>query len=76
MAVLLVTHNFGVVADICDRIAVMQKGGVVETGATSSIFQRRSTPYTRMLLGAILDEDTVRTDAAGAGAEHSERMLR
>ncbi len=62
MAVLLVTHNFGVVADICGRIAVMQKGEVVETGPTTEIFSDPQPPYTRMLLGAILDEETVRTD--------------
>ena len=68
MAVLLVTHNFGVVADICDRIAVMQEGRVVETGETTEIFRAPQHPYTQMLLGAILDEETVRTDAPGAVA--------
>ncbi|WP_197029015.1 dipeptide/oligopeptide/nickel ABC transporter permease/ATP-binding protein [Blastococcus sp. URHD0036] len=68
MAVLLVTHNFGVVADICDRIAVMQEGRVVETGETTEIFTAPQHPYTRMLLGAILDEETVRTDGPAAVA--------
>ncbi|MGY1773144.1 dipeptide/oligopeptide/nickel ABC transporter permease/ATP-binding protein [Blastococcus sp. SYSU D00813] len=68
MAVLLVTHNFGVVADICDRIAVMQEGRVVETGRSTEIFRSPQHPYTQMLLGAILDEETVRTDGPGAVA--------
>ncbi|MGY1743032.1 MULTISPECIES: dipeptide/oligopeptide/nickel ABC transporter permease/ATP-binding protein [unclassified Blastococcus] len=68
MAVLLVTHNFGVVADICDRLAVMQEGRVVETGPTTDIFSSPQHPYTRMLLGAILDEETVRTDGPTAAA--------
>lgn len=63
MAVLLVTHNFGVVADICDRIVVMQRGEVVEAGAAVDIFTSPQHDYTKMLLGAILDEGTVRTDA-------------
>ena len=62
MAVLLVTHNFGVVADICDRIAVMQNGQVVESGTALELFRQPKHPYTQMLLGSILDERTVRTD--------------
>ncbi|WP_258141890.1 MULTISPECIES: dipeptide/oligopeptide/nickel ABC transporter permease/ATP-binding protein [unclassified Arthrobacter] len=62
MAVLLVTHNFGVVADICDRIAVMQDGRVVESGTALELFREPQHPYTQMLLGSILDEHTVRTD--------------
>jgi peptide/nickel transport system permease protein len=62
MAVLLVTHNFGVVADICDRIAVMQYGQIVESGTALKIFQNPQHPYTAMLLDSILDETTVRKD--------------
>ncbi|MFF9204586.1 ATP-binding cassette domain-containing protein [Streptomyces sp. NPDC014986] len=62
MAVLLVTHNFGVVADSCRRIAVMRQGEVVETGTCLDIFRAAEHPYTRMLLGSVLDERTVRTD--------------
>lgn len=64
MAILLVTHNFGVVADICDRIVVMKKGVIVEAGATLEVFRNPQDDYTKMLLGAILDENTVRTDPA------------
>jgi peptide/nickel transport system permease protein len=62
MAVLIVTHNFGVVADLCDRIAVMQKGQIVETGSAAEIFESPRHEYTQTLLGAILDEATYRTD--------------
>lgn len=62
MAVLLVTHNFGVVADICDRIAVMQYGEIVESGSALDIFRTPQHPYTTMLLDSILDETTVRKD--------------
>ncbi len=55
MAVLLVTHNFGVVSDLCDRVTVMQQGRFVETGPVRSILRTPQHPYTRSLLGAILD---------------------
>jgi ABC-type dipeptide/oligopeptide/nickel transport system ATPase component/ABC-type dipeptide/oligopeptide/nickel transport system permease subunit len=60
MGVLLVTHNFGVVADLCDRVSVMQAGQLVETGLVEAIFERAEHPYTRALLSAILDEGTQR----------------
>jgi len=66
MGILMVTHNFGVVADLCDRVIVMRNGSVVETGAVRDIFHRPSEAYTRELVGAILDEETVRTDPAPA----------
>ena len=60
MAMLLVTHNFGVVADLCDRVSVMQNGLIVETGPVRSIFNHAQHPYTQSLLGAILDEGPAR----------------
>lgn len=71
MAVLLVTHNFGVVADSCTRIAVMQHGRVVETGDTIEVFRHPEHDYTRTLLDSILDETTVRTDDPIATPERS-----
>ncbi|MEV7608581.1 dipeptide/oligopeptide/nickel ABC transporter permease/ATP-binding protein [Microbacterium sp. NPDC089320] len=55
MAMLLVTHNFGVVADLCDRVTVMQSGRFVEQGPVRAIFSAPEHPYTRGLLDAILD---------------------
>jgi peptide/nickel transport system permease protein len=66
MAVLLVTHDFGVVADICDRVAVMRDGEIVETESTRRIFDEPKHDYTRMLLDSIPDETTVRTDPPAA----------
>ncbi|MEV5828722.1 dipeptide/oligopeptide/nickel ABC transporter permease/ATP-binding protein [Spirillospora sp. NPDC052242] len=71
MAVLLVTHDFGVVADICDRVAVMRHGEIVETGTTAELFGDPRHAYTRMLLDSI-PGDAVRSDpppgdAAGRG---------
>lgn len=50
MAIILITHDLGVVAGTCDRIAVMYAGKVVETGTTDDIFYRPSHEYTKGLL--------------------------
>ena len=53
MAVLLVTHDLGVVAQTCDRVAVMYAGKIVETGETVQVFRQPHHPYTRALLDAL-----------------------
>jgi peptide/nickel transport system permease protein len=60
-ALLLVTHNFGVVADLCDRVAVMQEGRIVESGPVRSIFAAPQHDYTRALLDAILEDAPARS---------------
>jgi peptide/nickel transport system ATP-binding protein len=52
LAVLFITHDLRVAAQVCDRIAVMQKGEVVEEGATGEIFRAPKHPYTRALFDA------------------------
>jgi peptide/nickel transport system permease protein len=52
MAVLLVTHDWGVVADICDRVVVMYAGQVVERGEIRPLFRRPLHPYTQALLAS------------------------
>lgn len=53
MAVLFITHDMAVVAEIADRTIVMFRGDQVETGQTADIFHRGTHPYTRALLAAI-----------------------
>jgi peptide/nickel transport system permease protein len=60
VTILIVTHNFGVVADLCDQVSVMQKGRIVETGSARSLFANPQHPYTRSLFDAILDESPAR----------------
>lgn len=54
-ALLMVTHNFGVVADLCDYINVMQNGRILEAGPVLDIFQNAKHPYTQSLLDSILE---------------------
>jgi ABC-type oligopeptide transport system ATPase subunit len=51
VAMLFITHDLRVARYLCDRIAVMQRGKIVELGATEQIFSTPAHPYTRMLLG-------------------------
>lgn len=57
MAILLVSHDLGVVAHMCDRIAVMNNGRIVEVGDAVQIFRSPKHPYTRLLLDSILVAD-------------------
>lgn len=52
-AVLLITHDLGVIAQTCSRVVVMYAGQVVETAPVSRLFQRPAHPYTRALLDSI-----------------------
>jgi peptide/nickel transport system ATP-binding protein len=51
--VLFITHDFGVVAEIADRVAVLQHGRMVELGATRQVLTRPQHAYTRMLMAAV-----------------------
>ncbi len=54
MGLLLVTHDLGMVAEYCDRIAVMYNGAIVETGTVEQIFRAPQHPYTQNLLSSVL----------------------
>jgi peptide/nickel transport system ATP-binding protein/oligopeptide transport system ATP-binding protein len=60
LAVILITHDLGVVADIADRVLVMYAGRVVETGTLEQIFYDPQHPYTWGLLGSIMRLDRPR----------------
>jgi peptide/nickel transport system ATP-binding protein len=55
---IVITHNLGVVAELCDRVAVMYAGTIVEDGPTVAIFDEPRHPYTRGLLAARARTDT------------------
>ncbi|MFO1434384.1 MAG: ABC transporter ATP-binding protein [Candidatus Competibacteraceae bacterium] len=53
MAIILITHNFGIVKGFADRVAVMFRGRIVETGPTATVLEHPRHPYTRALLACI-----------------------
>ena len=53
MAVMLITHDLGVVAEVCQRVVVMYAGRVAETAPTASLFAKPSHPYTLGLMGSL-----------------------
>ncbi len=53
MAILFITHDMGVVAEVADRTIVMLDGNIVEQGTTAKIFSRPEPPYTKALLSAV-----------------------
>jgi peptide/nickel transport system permease protein len=70
MGVVLVTHNFGVVADLCDQVAVMRNGEIVEVAAVNDLFANPREEYTRLLLDSALD-----STSNTAGDHHIDRGL-
>jgi peptide/nickel transport system ATP-binding protein len=76
MAVLLITHDLGIVAGFAESVVVLRHGRVVERGATDDIYYRPAHPYTRGLLGAIprIDADpSIRLATVPADTEQPAR---
>jgi peptide/nickel transport system ATP-binding protein len=68
--VMFITHDFGVVAEIADRVAVMQHGRIVETGPAGEVLNHPQHPYTRALIAAVPgfpggEQATAASDARG-----------
>jgi oligopeptide/dipeptide ABC transporter ATP-binding protein len=63
LAVVLITHNLGIVAETCDRVAVMYAGRIVEEGPVADVFAAARHPYTQALLSAVI---TLETEAPAA----------
>ena len=62
MAIIFITHNLGVVAEICDKVSVMYAGHIMEQGPVDDIFYRPAHPYTQGLLRSMPNlEDTSHT---------------
>jgi oligopeptide/dipeptide ABC transporter ATP-binding protein len=69
MGILFITHDFGVVAGLCDRVAVMYAGRIVETGPVRQVFSQPAHPYTQALLASV-PRMTERPDRLPAIAGH------
>ena len=57
LAILLITHDFGVVSEICERVSVMEKGVIVEEGSTDEIFQNPQKAYTKRLIDSAVRKE-------------------
>ncbi|MFZ4598370.1 MAG: ABC transporter ATP-binding protein [Terrimicrobiaceae bacterium] len=53
MSLILITHNFGIIRGLCDRVAVMFRGEIVEYGETASILKNPQHPYTKALIACV-----------------------
>ena len=62
LSIIFITHDFGIVARLCDRVAVMYAGRIVESGSVRGIFNNPSHPYTEALIGSVpkMEERTER----------------
>jgi oligopeptide/dipeptide ABC transporter ATP-binding protein len=69
VAVILVTHDFGIVAANADRVAVMYAGRIVEIGSTLQVFDHPGHPYTRALLSCLPDVDLRRRQLVEIGGQ-------
>ncbi len=65
MGLLLVTHDLGIIGEVCDRVAIMYAGRIVETGSIDQVFSRPAHPYTRALLSALPSLDGERRRRLG-----------
>jgi oligopeptide/dipeptide ABC transporter ATP-binding protein len=77
MGVLIVSHDFGVIAQVCDRVAVMYGGYIVESAPIATIYEHAEHPYTRALLESVPELESAgavrrRPGITGAPPELSE----
>jgi oligopeptide/dipeptide ABC transporter ATP-binding protein len=65
LGLVLITHNLGIVAETCDRVAVMYAGRIVEEGPVAEVFADPKHPYTQGLLGSVISVDTTKLRSIG-----------
>jgi peptide/nickel transport system permease protein len=75
LGVVLVTHDFGVVADLCETVAVMQAGRIVEAASARQLFDDPQHEYTRMLLGSTLEDSPPRRSLTPSDLDADEPEL-
>ena len=67
IGVLLITHNLGVVAQLCTHVAVMYRGRILESGAVRDVLKNPSHAYTQALLNSVPTVHTKRGELRGLG---------
>ena len=76
MALLLISHDLAMVAEYCDRLAVMYEGKMVETGAVQSLLTNPQHPYTQSLLASALHLQANKSQGEATAAESPKPMLK
>lgn len=71
-AIMLITHDLGIVAGMCDRVIVMKNGEIVESGETREIFKNPQHEYTKRLLNALPRLDQKKQKSSAAGSVHKQ----
>lgn len=59
-SLLMITHNLGIISELCEKVAVMYAGRIIEYGTVSEVFSNPGHPYTKGLLGALPDLDSAK----------------
>lgn len=72
LAIILISHDLGVVADICSKVAVMRAGEIVEQGAIDEVINRPRHPYTQLLISS---QPSRRLGTSAAGESNAEPLL-
>lgn len=67
MSLVYVTHDLAVVNEVCDDVAIIYAGQIVESGPAVEVFASPAHPYTRMLIDSVPDVRTTKSDLAGIG---------
>ncbi len=75
MGLLLITHDLGVIAEVCQRVVVMQLGRIVEIAPVQTLFSNPVHPYTKRLIGSILRPDLPTLPDMSRGAEQPPVLL-
>ncbi len=75
MALLLITHDLGVIAEVCQRVVVMQLGRIVEIASVETLFADPVHPYTKRLIGSILRPDLPTLPDLSRGAEQPPMLV-
>lgn len=76
ITIMMVTHQMEVVTSICNRIAVMDKGVVVETGSTKEIFQNPAAPMTRKFINTLIEDEIPKSIIRNIDDAHPNHIYR
>ena len=74
MALMLITHNFGIISGLCEKVIVMFRGNIVESGETEEVLKNPKHPYTKALIACIPKLGNKREKLQSINYEEIERL--